>query len=58
MAPDTGNVYKGLEVQQAIDRGEKVVPISQKAYTRISKGFRAAKTLRKMQRASRRKNRN
>jgi hypothetical protein len=31
MNPDTGKVYTGPDVQRAIDRGERLVPISEKA---------------------------
>lgn len=57
MAPDTGNVYKGQEVYKALERGEKLVSISPKAYKRISSAFRAKRKLIKMQKASRRGNR-
>lgn len=57
MAPSTGNVYQGKEIYNALERGEKLVSISPKAYKRISAAYRAKKVLRKMQRVSRRGNR-
>lgn len=61
MNTNTGQIYTGDYVQQAIDRGEPVVPVSHRVAKLMTEAIdarrRRARNRRAMQKASRKQNR-